>query len=339
MKKLTLKDIAKSFGVSISTVSKALNNSDEISEVTRLRIQKYAKMRNYKPNLNALSLKQSKTRTIGIIIPDMLDYFFAQVLKGIEKVALEHDYKVIICISNESYTKEIEIIEMLSYGSVDGFIVSISEETEIKKDFKHFETAIDFGLPVVMFDRVAENLDCDKVITNNSQAATDAVEKLVADGCKNIGFVSSTNHLKSSEDMLNGYLKGLEVKNLPTNKNLIVNTKEDHYSKYEDILTPLFDNPIDAVIATSESLAVAAMKIAQKKEMKVPEEFSIIGFSNGILARHSNPKLTTISQHGETMGIEAVNMILDKLEKRTESNNYSTRVIKTDIVERKSTIH
>ncbi|MGY0426176.1 MAG: LacI family DNA-binding transcriptional regulator, partial [Polaribacter sp.] len=139
MGRLTIKDIAKEFNVSISTVSKALNDSYEISISTKEKIRKYAKENNYKPNFNALSLKNRKTKTIGIIIPDMLNYFFAQIFKGIEEVANEKGYKIISCVSNESFKKEVETIEMLSNGSIDGFMLSLAEETILKNDFKHFE--------------------------------------------------------------------------------------------------------------------------------------------------------------------------------------------------------
>jgi len=167
MKKLTIKDIAKQFNVSISTVSKALNDSYEISEATKEKIQKYAKEHNYKPNFNALSLKNRSTKTIGVIMPTMLNYFFAQVFKGIEKTALEKGYKVITCISNQSFDKEVEIIEMLSNGSIDGFLLSMAKETELSNKYDHFNESIENGTPIVMFDRVAKSIACDKVVTDD----------------------------------------------------------------------------------------------------------------------------------------------------------------------------
>jgi len=338
MKKTTLKDIAKKFNVSISTISKALKDSAEISEVTRKKIQEYAKEINYKPNLNALSLKNRRTKTIGILVPDMLNYFLAQVLKGIEKTAIKHDYKVVICITNNSYNKEVETIEMLSNGSVDGFIISIAEETEINKEFNHFNDALAFSLPIVMLDRVANGVNCDKVITNNREAGEKAVERLKQSGSKHIGFASSISHLKVSQDLLKGYNDGIINSGTEVNKNLIVNTKEDHYSGYEKILAPLFeDGKIDGLVATNEAVALAAMKIALKKGKKIPQDFSAIGFTNGVLARHSNPKLTTVSQHGETMGIAATEMLIERLENSDVEKEFKTKVIKTDIVERNST--
>jgi LacI family transcriptional regulator len=338
MKRITIKDIAKEFNVSISTVSKALNNSYEISTSTKEKIQKFAKENNYKPNFNALSLKNRETKTIGIIIPNMLNYFFAQVFKGIEKVANDRGYKIISCISNESYTKEVETIEMLSNGIIDGFILSLAEETILKNDFSHLQEMINNNTPIVMFDRVADGIDCDKVITDDFIGTVNTVNHLVKTGSKNIAFISTISKLKIGEKRKHGYLKGLEENNITVNRNLIIDILEDDYKEYENILTPIFDNnTIDAVIATDESSAIAAMKVAIKKGHKIPQNFSVISFSNGILARHSSPKMTTISQHGEIMGATAAEILIDKLDKKITPDKPKTVVIKTNLVERNST--
>lgn len=338
MKRLTIKDIAKEFSVSISTVSKALNDSYEISESTKNKIQKYAKENNYKPNFNALSLKNRKTKTIGIIIPNMLNYFFAQVFNGVEKVANERGYKIISCISNESFEKEVETIEMLSNGSIDGFILSLAEETVLKNDFKHFEDTISNGTPIVMFDRVADYINCDKVITDDFEGAVNAVKHLTKTGHKNIAFISTISNLKIGKKRKLGYLKGLEDAGLEADKNLLIDIHEEDYKKYESVLAPIFEqNKIDAVITTDESSAIAAMKVAINNGLKIPEDFSVISFSNGILARHSSPKMSTVSQHGEIMGATAAEMLINRLENKGEEKEIETVVIKTDLVERNST--
>lgn len=338
MKKITIKDIARKFNVSISTVSKALNDSYEISDQTKEKIQKYAKKKNYKPNFNALSLKKRRTKTIGMVIPNMLSYFFAQIFKGVEKAANDNGYKVITCISNESYTKELETMEMLSNGSIDGFIISIAKETELKNNYKHFEMSIREGTPIVMFDRVAENVACDKVIIDDYKAAKKTVKHLANTGFKNIAFISSTSELNSGKSRYRGYLKGLEKLEIPFNKDLVLNIFEEDYKKYEALIRPLFENnDIDSVIATNEKTAVAALKIAQEKGFKVPENFSVIGFSNGVLARHSTPTLTTMSQHGELMGEAAAKMLIEKLESKDINREVATKIIKSNLVERHST--
>ncbi|MGG8496359.1 LacI family DNA-binding transcriptional regulator [Tenacibaculum sp. TC6] len=338
MKRLTIKDIAKHLKVSISTVSKALNDSYEISETTKKKIRDYAKENNYHPNVTAVSLKNKKTKTIGIIIPNMLNYFLAQVFKGIEKVASQKGYKIISCISNESYEKEVETIRMLSNGSIDGFILSLAEETILKKEFSHFQDTIDSGIPIVMFDRVAQGINCDKVITNDFEGTVNTVKYLYRLGHKNIAFISTISNLKIGERRYLGYLKGLEDLNISVNKNLVINIHEEDYKKYESILTPIFENnTIDSVITTDESSAVAAMKVASRMGYQIPQDFSVISFSNGILARHSSPKMTTVSQHGEIMGATAAEMLINKLEKKEHRKKSETVVIKTDLVIREST--
>lgn len=336
MKKLTIKDIAKEFKVSISTVSKALNDSYEISQNTKEKIQKYAKEHNYKPNFNALSLKNRSTKTIGVIIPTMLNYFFAQVFKGIEKTALEKGYKVITCISNQSYDKEVEIIEMLSNGSIDGFLLSMAKETELNQKVSHFKESIANGTPIVMFDRVAQTVSCDKVITDDLEGATKTVEYLYKKGHKNIAFVSTMSDLHIGRQRLEGYKEGLKNVGLTYNKNLVLNIVEQDYKKYKNIVRPFIkDHAIDAVITTGESVAVSVMKAIKKNNQKIPKDAAVIAFSNGILSRHSSPKMTTISQHGEQMGATAAGILIEKLENKTKE--ITTEIIKTDLVIRDST--
>ncbi|WP_372802378.1 LacI family DNA-binding transcriptional regulator, partial [Lutibacter sp.] len=164
-KRITIKQIAKALHVSISTVSKALNDSYEISDETKQKIQQYAKEHKYKPNTLALSLQNKKTKTIGIIIPNILTYYFARVLRGIEKVAAEKGYNIVTCITNESHKKEVDTMEMLSNGTIDGFIACLSEETLKVKNFDHFHSLIEEGTPIVLYDRVHKEINCDKVVT------------------------------------------------------------------------------------------------------------------------------------------------------------------------------
>ncbi|WP_296634643.1 LacI family DNA-binding transcriptional regulator [Polaribacter sp.] len=336
MKKLTIKDIAKEFKVSISTVSKALNDSYEISQNTKEKIQKYAKEHNYKPNFNALSLKNRSTKTIGVIIPTMLNYFFAQVFKGIEKTALEKGYKVITCISNQSYDKEVEIIEMLSNGSIDGFLLSMAKETELNQKISHFKESIANGTPIVMFDRVAKSISCDKVITDDLEGATKTVKYLYKKGHKNIAFVSTMSDLHIGKQRLEGYKEGLKNVGLAYNESLVLNIVEQDYKKYKNIVRPFIkDNAIDAVITTGESVAISVMKAIKKNNQKIPKDAAVIAFSNGILSRHSSPKMTTISQHGEQMGATAAGILIEKLENKT--TEITTEIIKTDLVIRDST--
>ena len=213
--KATLKQIAKELNVSVSTVSKALNDSPEISEQTKTKIKEYAKLKNYKPNVIGLNLKNRKTKTIGVIIPNILNSFFAKVFSGIEKVADEKGYNVIMCISNESLEKEAHTLEMLSNGTIDGFILSVSEEAQKQNNYDHFKEIINDGTPIVMFDRIAEGIDCDKVIVDDFDSALDPTQRLIDLGCKNIALLSSVDNLSVGKLRFEGYLKALEKNNIP----------------------------------------------------------------------------------------------------------------------------
>lgn len=337
-KKLTIKDIAKELNVSISTVSKALNDSHEIAEATKKRIQAYAKKFNYKPNFNALSLKNKKTKTIAVLIPNMLKYIYAQVFNGIEQVANEQGYKIITCVSNEKTSKEIEILEMLSNGSIDGFIISPALETSIQKKYDHFQDVIDEGFPIVMFDRIPKELECDKVMVKDHKATYNAVEHLKNTGCSNIAFVSTHKKLTSTKKRKKGYLKALEEFDLPVNPEIVLDLTDINYKEYEKALIPVLEkHKIDGVITTNEATGIAVQKAAQKLGYNIPNNFSVIAFSNGILARHASPQMTTISQHGEKMGAKAAKLLIQRIENEEDKQPYETKIIKTDLVMRSST--
>ncbi|WP_035669717.1 LacI family DNA-binding transcriptional regulator [Flavobacterium sp. 83] len=335
--KATLKQIAKELNVSVSTVSKALNDSPEISELTKIKIKEYAKLKNYKPNVIGLNLKNRKTKTIGVIIPNILNSFFAKVFSGIEKIADEKGYNVIMCISNESLEKEAHTLEMLSNGTIDGFILSVSEEAQKLHEYNHFKEIINDGTPIVMFDRIAEGVDCDKVIVDDFDSALNSTQYLIDLGCKNIALFSSVDNLSVGILRSEGYLKALANNNIPVNENLIIRTdsEDDLKDKIENIFEK---NIIDGIFALEENDSVAALRIAIKKGYKVPEEISIIGFADGILAsRRLSPSLTTVSQHGIEIGEVAAKLLIDRLESKEENLPYETVVIKTKLKEREST--
>ena len=334
--KATLKQIAKELGVSVSTVSKALNDSPEISDPTKIRVQEYAKLKNYKPNIIGLNLKNRSTRTIGVIIPNILNSFFAKVFTGIEKVADEKGYKVITCISNESLEKEISALEMLSNGTIDGFILSISKEAQKAQKFDHFKSIINEGTPIVMFDRIADEVNCDKVIVDDFDSAINATNHLIDTGCKNIALFSTIKQLSVSNLRSQGFYKAFEQKGLKVNEDLIILT--DNIEEFDDKIQGFFDaNLVDGVFALDEHTSVTTMKIALKKGVKIPEDLSIIGFADGVWSRRMTPSLSTVSQHGPEIGEEAVKMLIEKLESKEENYTHRTVVIKTELRQREST--
>ncbi len=335
--KATLKQIAKELNVSVSTVSKALNESPEISEQTKTRIKEYAKLKNYKPNVIGLNLKNRKTKTIGVIIPNILNSFFAKVFTGIEKVAEEKGYNVITCISNESFEKEISTLDMLSNGTIDGFILSASEETQKLHEYNHFKEIISQGIPIVMFDRIVDEVDCDKVVVDDFDSALNATQHLIDIGCKKIALFSSVDNLSVGKLRTKGYLKALEVNNIEINEDLILRTDSEEALKARAEI--LFDkHKIDGIFALDEDDSVAALRISLKKGYKIPENLSIIGFADGILAsRRLSPSLTTVSQHGPEIGAAAAKLLIERLESEAEDHPFRTTVIKTELRLREST--
>ncbi|MCF6141755.1 LacI family transcriptional regulator [Flavobacterium sp. K77] len=337
-RKITLKQIAKELDVSISTVSKSLRNSLEIGEETRLKVQAFAKFYNYKPNNIALSLKNRKTKAIGIIIPEIVHYFFSTVINGIEQVANEYGYSVIICLSDDSFDKEVLNMEMLANGSIDGFIMSLSKETQFRGDFHHITEVINQGMPVVMFDRVTNDILCDKVIIDDQSAAYEAVQSLIDKGRKKIALVTTVDYVSVGKLRTDGYTKALLDNDIPFDENLII--------KIEDVDTCeitigklLEDKAIDAVFAVNELFAVTIIKTASKIGLTVPRDLAVIAFTDGIISKYSTPTITTVSQSGIKMGNKAAKILIDRLEadEDEEDENYKTEVIETHLIEREST--
>ncbi|HEU4789039.1 MAG TPA: LacI family DNA-binding transcriptional regulator [Flavobacterium sp.] len=337
-KKITLKQIAKELDVSISTVSKSLRNSPEIGEETRLKVQAFAKFYHYKPNNIALSLKNRKTKTIGIIIPEIVHHFFSTVINGIEQIANENGYSVVICLSDDSFDKEVLNMELLANGSIDGFIMSLSKETQFKGDFHHITEVINQGMPVVMFDRVTNEVLCDKVIIDDKQAAYEAVQSLIDKGRKKIALVTTVDYVSVGKLRTDGYVKALLDNNLPFDENLII--KIEDIDTCEIIIGKLLeDEAIDAVFAVNEIFAVTCIKTANKIGLNVPKDLAVIAFTDGMISKYSTPTITTVSQSGVKMGNRAAKIIIDRLESENESDdeNYITEVIETYLVEREST--
>ncbi|WP_163400765.1 LacI family DNA-binding transcriptional regulator [Flavobacterium fluviatile] len=339
-RKVTLKQIAKELDVSISTVSKSLRNSSEIGEETRLKVQAFAKFYNYKPNNIALSLKNRKTKSIGIIIPEIVHYFFSTVINGIEQIANEHGYSVVICLSDDSFDKEVLNMEMLANGSIDGFIMSLSKETQFKGDFHHITEVINQGMPVVMFDRVTNDILCDKVIIDDKAAAYEAVQSLIDSGRKKIALVTTVDYVSVGKLRTDGYEKALLDNGLPFNEELIIKI-EDVDTCEITISQLLHERAFDAVFAVNELFAVTIIKTANKMGLKVPEDLAVIAFTDGIISKYSTPSITTVSQSGEKMGNKAAKMLIERLEAEhddeEENENYTTEVIETHLIKREST--
>ena len=336
MKKLTLKHIAEHFKVSISTVSKALSDSHEISESLKERIRTYARDNHYKPNQLARSLLKKSTGNIGVVVPNILNYFFTQVFYGIEQMANSRGYNIISCISDESFEKEVRTVEFLSSGTVDGLIISLSEETQELGEVTHLQEFLENDIPLVMFDRVSDEIECDKVVVDDFEAAYKSTQFLIQRGRANIGFVSPIYHSSVGQLREDGYRKALEEAGIAFNEKYIVNlNKED---ELELMLALLLNNhPVDALIALDEITSVGCLKLLRAKGYTVPTDIALLGFTNGILARHVSPALTMVSQHGQYIGKMAAEILIERIEKQNGPIPFTTKLIKTSLIEREST--
>ncbi|MFD0975818.1 LacI family DNA-binding transcriptional regulator [Salinimicrobium gaetbulicola] len=335
--KLTLKQIARELDVSVSTVSKALRDSVEISEETRVKIKAFAKLYNYKPNNIALSLKNRKTRTIGIVLPEIVHDFFATVIGGIEEVANKHGYNVIICVSNNSFDKEVMNMEMLANGSTDGFILSVAKETQQKEDYHHLTEVISQGMPIVLFDRVVDQIVCDKVIIDDTEGAKKAVQHLLDIGCSKVGIVTTVDYVSVGKLRTEGYIEALRENGMEVNNDLILKIEDMDHSD-EEIMNFINTTDLDGVFAVNEQFSTSAIKALYKKGIKVPEDVKVVSFSDGELSRRFLPSLTTINQHGTEIGARAAEMLIERLEDQNSNGKmFRTEMIKTSLIEREST--
>jgi LacI family transcriptional regulator len=342
--KPTLKVIAKELDVSVSTVSKALRDSKEIGEETKRKVKAFAKLYNYRPNNIALSLKNKKTKTLGVIIPEIVHHFFTTVISGIEHYANDKGYNVIVGLSNESFKKEVINLEMLANGSIDGFIISVAKETLSFKDFHHLSETIDQGIPIVMFDRVIDDIECDKVIVDDVKTSAKAVQKLIDGGCNNIGIISTKDYVSVGRLRTEGYKNALNANHIEIQKSRILkiddkfNSDDNIEFLEEQIYTYFEENEVDGLFAVNELYAITAMKVARQKGLTIPDDLQVIGFTDGVLSKHAFPPLTTISQHGFEMGEESAKLLIDRLENPNEDEEpFKTIVVKTDIIDRETT--
>jgi len=332
--KITIKTIAKELGVSISTVSKALKDSHEISKETKDRIKAYADYYNYRPNSLALQLRNQKTKTIGIILPKIVHHFFSTVISGIEYKATEKGYNIMVCFSNETLEKEAKNIAVLNNGMVDGLLVSIATETLENNNFNHLKKLIDNEIPLVLFDRVHQSLQCDKVIVDDVSAGYKATKHLVDIGCKNIAIITTPQHVTVGLHREQGYEKALKEAGITIDKKLILELDES-----KDFCTQvktLFSQKIDAIFAVNEIYAAIAIRVAKEKGMKIPEELSVVGFTDGLISEYSSPSITTIVQHGFTMGKQAAELLIDRIENKKIAKPPQTKVISSNLKIRES---
>ncbi|MFO7852432.1 MAG: LacI family DNA-binding transcriptional regulator [Bacteroidota bacterium] len=330
---VTLKDIARELEISPSTVSRALKDHPDISPETKKLVNKLADKWNYRPNPIALSLKGGESRTVGVVVPEIVHYFFSSVISGIEDYANEHGYNVMICQSNEDYEKEVNSIQTLVNSRVDGILISIAK---LSRNMEHLHQLKNRNVPIVFFDRVAAGVESDSVVVDDAEGAYMATKHLILEGRKRIVHLSGPPNLLISKDRIDGYIRALNEFQCNVAEENIV--KCDQVQEAEWIVPSLMKRtpPPDAFFCVNDFTAAQTLNIVKKLGYRVPGDIAIVGFTNGQLSSLTDPGLTTVDQHGYEMGREAAHLLLDRIKDR--GLPYRKRVIRTDLVVRGSSV-
>ena len=308
-KKVTIRDVAKITGYSISTVSKSFNGSYEISEETKNKINEVAKILGYRPNKAALTLRSGRNYVIGVVIPSIEDPFYARVFHGIQSAITNTHYSVMTCITSESYEKEVNVIDKV-FNQVDAFIIAIAEETLKKQDFEHLKSIQFQGKPLVIIDREIKALQCSQVLSTHKVAIKNVVQKAFQYRCKNIALVSCTQNV-NNQWKLKGFSEVKETLLYAEAKTFVLSSNETAMDS--DLTKFVLENKIDCIIAMEEESSFAALRVAKKLQKKIPDELAIVGYMSENVAKNLDTTLSTINQHRKTMGEEAMKLILDEL--------------------------
>lgn len=332
---VTIKDLARILGVSVSTVSRALKDHPEISLETRNNVQELAKKMHYKPNAIALSLRQRKTKLIGVVIPEIIHHFFSCVISGVERVAHENGYNVVIFQSNEDYEREVAICQSIINSHIDGLLISMSKNTS---QIDHFRELREQGIPIVFFDRICGELNTDRVVVDDFQGALIAVRHLISVGCKRIAHLAAPQKLLIGQKRQLGYLEALKEAHLPIDKKLIIPC--DNQYDAIDVIRRLMalPNPPDGIFAVNDLTAAGAIHELHKLNYRIPEDIAVCGFTDGMVATLTTPTLTTVEQHGAEIGEQAAQLLIRRIEEDSESLPPVTKVIKTNLIVRESTV-
>ncbi|MFQ3215212.1 MAG: LacI family transcriptional regulator [Marivirga sp.] len=335
---ITIKDLARELSVSPSTISRALKDHPDISTGTKKAVKELAEKWNYQPNSVALSLRQSKTNTIGVIIPEIAHFFFSAVISGIEDIAHSAGYHVIISQSNESYEREVMNTKALFNSRVDGILLSVSRET---KNYDHLQKLIDSNVPLVFFDRVIDNINACKVIVNDEQGAYEATTHLIEQGFYRIAHLAGPQNLAISNNRLNGYKAALADNKNMIDENLVKICGLGTYEEAEAITNELLDYrfPPDAIFANNDVAAYGAMTAIKKRGLRIPQDIAIVGFSNWRFSSLIEPALSSVTQPGFKMGQEATRLLMKQIMQPDDEEAITETIsLKTNLVVRESSL-
>ena len=324
---ITLKDIAQKLKISVSTVSRALRGSTEINPETCKQVLALAEELHYSPNPIALSLKDKRTKVLGVMVQEIANNYCSATIAGIENYAHNKGYHVIISQSQEQYETEVTNTKLLASRRIDGLIITVSNET---KDVSHLQDLIDKGIPVVMFDRVSDQLQTHKVVVDDYRGAYDAACHLIEQGYHNIAHLTISKYLGITQNRLRGFLDAMKDHNLSVKKDWIVHC-DFNTATIEKEIRKLFarkQRP-DAILTSVERLSMMCLKVLKEMKLKVPDDVALAGFADNPLSRFLCPALTSVCQPTFEIGQQAAALLIDLIESKTEPEIYKTVTLKT----------
>ncbi len=333
MDSINIKKLAKELNLSTSTISRAFRGSSDINKETKERVLSLANELNYEPNHHASNLRDQKSNTIAVIVPEIANNFFSQAINGIERIARENGYHILIYLTYDDFDKETSFIGNLHSGRVEGIIMSVSGEN---KNHDYLNKLKNKNIPLVFFDRVYDDIDTSKVTSNDYESSFSATEHLINNGCRNIGYLVVNKNHSIGKMRMNGYIDALIKHKIDFRDELIIDCSNDLPQNIE-ILTKAFKElKPDGIFASVERLAIASYHVCQKESIKIPEDIKLISFSSLEIASLLNPSLSTITQPALEMGIEAARLLFDAI-KSKESKNISQHVVcNSKIISRQS---
>ena len=338
MKPITLKQIAETLGISITTVSKALKDYPDVSKKTKALVKDLAQTLNYKPNSFAVNLRTKESKTIGLIVPEIVHHFFSSVIKGIISQAEKKGYLVITLQSNESYDLERKQIELLLNKRVDGILISLANQTA---DYNHLNAVMSNNTPLVMFDKIAKLVKCSKVLINDREAAYKATQHLIDTGCKKIAHFRGPLLPQNSIDRFLGYKKALIDNGITYDSSLVYILKDMSYEEGRFYAKKLVDEHegVDGIFINTDLVAIGAITEFNSLKIKVPEDISVIGFSNWFMSSVISPSLTTINQPGFEIGKRAFKLLYKEINSKKNDKiiNFKEVILDTQLVLREST--
>ena len=339
MKDITLKEIATTLGISITTVSKALKNYPDVSLKTKNAVTELAQKLHYTPNSFAVNLRTKESKTIGLIIPEVMHHFFSNIINTIIDEAEKNGYLVIILQSNETLELEKKQVELLINKRVDGILISLSNESNYDE---HLKEIVNRGIPLVMFDKISKLAKCSKVIIDDQKAAFNAVQHLIDKGCKKIAHIRGPVNPQNAIDRYIGYKKALEKNNITFDPKLVYTCEKVSFEEgYEFAKQILTDHPdIDGIFVITDLVAVGVLSYFNEIGIKVPEQIAVIGFSNWFISQVFTPKLSTVDQPSHEMGVSAFNLLLEEMNFHKEKIAFTPKTIEldTNIIIRESTM-